>query len=68
VESGDTLAYEFIARTVRTLLPLIVRFGIASEAEVEIETLEERLAEEAGSLHASFIPVFFTAAWARRPD
>jgi SAM-dependent methyltransferase len=65
VEQGDPLAHEFIARTVRSLLPGILRGGVAAEAEVDIDTLEERLAAEA--VGASHIPVFFTAAWARRP-
>lgn len=68
VESGDPLAYEFIARTVRTLLPVMVRAGIARAEDVEIDTLEARLADEVAQSGASFIPVFFTAAWARLPD
>jgi SAM-dependent methyltransferase len=38
--------YEFAAGTLKTLLPLVERFGIATTEEVGIETLAERLRKE----------------------
>lgn len=68
VEAGaQSGAYEFMARTVRSLLPLTLRLGLASEAEIDVDTLEARLRDEAIHHNAHFIPAFFSAAWARRP-
>lgn len=39
--------YEWLAETVRSLLPRIEALGIAKAAEIEIDTLEERLRREA---------------------
>lgn len=64
VESDNRLALEFIARTVGSLLPAMTRAGIATADEVDIPTLEDRLAAELDAVGASFIPVFFSAAWA----
>ncbi len=67
IEAGPTSgAYEFMARTVRTLFPLIERLGLATAADVDIDTLEARLRDEAVTAGARFIPAHFTAAWARR--
>jgi ubiquinone/menaquinone biosynthesis C-methylase UbiE len=38
--------YKLAAETVRSMLPLMVKFGIATAEEVEVETLAERLQEE----------------------
>src|SRR5829696_3495629 len=38
--------YEFAAGTLRSLLPLIEKFGIVTAEEVEVDTLAERLREE----------------------
>jgi SAM-dependent methyltransferase len=43
----DPARYELLAETVRSLLPLILKFGIATEEEVAIDTLAERLRDEA---------------------
>lgn len=69
VESGpDSGAYEFLTRTLRTLMPLAQKFGIATEEEVGIDTLEARLRVEATSANARFIPAYFSAIWGHRPD
>ena len=38
--------YEWLADSVRSLLPLIVKFGLATEEEVEVETLADRIRAE----------------------
>jgi hypothetical protein len=52
---------------VRTLLPTIVANGIASESEIGIDTLADRISE----LHASggllFKPPALVGCWARVP-
>ena len=47
VESGpDSPAYEYMAQTVRSLLPLIEKTGVATAAEIQIDTLASRMREE----------------------
>ena len=62
----DPLLVDYAVDMVRTLAPLIERFGIATAAEVGIDTLEARLHEDlAGTgLHCA---VLLGAAWSRVP-
>lgn len=46
VSGSDTDAHEYAADTLGSMMPLLVRFGIAIEEEVEIETVAQRLREE----------------------
>jgi ubiquinone/menaquinone biosynthesis C-methylase UbiE len=47
VEGGpDSPVYEYVANTVRTLLPVMDKFGVARAEEVQIETLAQRLRDE----------------------
>ena len=46
LEPTDPAGPRFAAETVRTLLPVIEKTGIATAAEIGIDTLEARLAEE----------------------
>jgi len=48
-EPGSPL-YPWIADTVRSLLPRIVAFGLASEAELDVDTLASRMEAEAVTL------------------
>lgn len=67
VESGPASeGYEYLVRTVRTLLPAILRLELATAEEIDVDTLEERLRGDAVAASARFIPVFFASAWARR--
>ena len=45
----DWVGFEFLQHAFTSLLPLIESFGIATAAEVEVETLAERLQREAES-------------------
>jgi ubiquinone/menaquinone biosynthesis C-methylase UbiE len=68
VDSGpDSLAYTYLAATVRSLLPVIERGNIATTDEVGIDTLAERLRDEAisGGL-VNYLPRM-VGAWARVP-
>jgi hypothetical protein len=52
------------ADDVRTFLPLSVQLGLATEEEIDIDTLAERLREETVSHHgAARLPVV-VSAWA----
>jgi ubiquinone/menaquinone biosynthesis C-methylase UbiE len=67
VEAGpDSAAYGHVAGIVGTLLPLMERTGVATSADVEIETLEARLRDEAVANDAVLVPPPFIGAWTRR--
>ena len=66
VEGGaQSMAYEVLAATVRSLLPLAERLGVATAAEVEIDSLAERLRREAVESNACIMPPPLVGAWTR---
>jgi ubiquinone/menaquinone biosynthesis C-methylase UbiE len=68
IESGpNSIVYPFAAQTLFSLLPAVERLGIASAAEVGIETLADRLrAEAAAGDHCIMMPRLI-GAWATPP-
>jgi SAM-dependent methyltransferase len=56
--------YEFAAGTLRTLLPLVERFGIATAEEVGVDTLADRLREELVASGGVGKPPEMVSAWA----
>jgi SAM-dependent methyltransferase len=68
VESGpESLVYAYLAQTTRTLLPLMERTGVATAAEVGIDTLETRLREAVAAADAAVVPPPLIGAWTRTP-
>ena len=66
VEAGPASPiYAWLEQTTRTLLPLMERTGVATAAEVAVETLAERLREEAVARDAVLVPPPLIGAWAR---
>ncbi len=65
IESGpNAIAYQFAAQSLRSLLPAIERLGIATPEEIGIDTLAERLRDEAiAGDHCIFMPRLI-GAWA----
>jgi ubiquinone/menaquinone biosynthesis C-methylase UbiE len=64
----DWPGFEMRAEDVRMFLPLIGQFGLATEEEIGIDTLAERLREETvGHRGAARLPIV-VAAWARTPS
>jgi ubiquinone/menaquinone biosynthesis C-methylase UbiE len=61
----DWPGYEYMARLIRTILPLITKLGVATEDDVEIDTLADRLRAEIGDNGAAVTWGFITA-WAHR--
>jgi SAM-dependent methyltransferase len=59
--------YAAVAEVVRSLLPSMVRLGIATEEEVEIDTLALRLELEVLRTGAVLLMPPLIGAWARRP-
>lgn len=55
-----------IADIVRLMLPRILGNGVATEAEVEIETLQQRLTAERVEAKTTYIDELIFGAWARK--
>jgi ubiquinone/menaquinone biosynthesis C-methylase UbiE len=64
VEGGaQSAAYEVLAATVRSLLPIAERLGVATAAEVDIDSLADRLRREAVDSNACLMPPPLVGAW-----
>ncbi len=55
------------ATIVRAVLPRIVAHGVASEEELDVETLDARLDEELRRTGSAYVGDMVFCAWARRP-
>ena len=55
-----------VGSIIRAMLPRIVAFGVATEAEVEIDTLDVRLDAERMNTNATYIGDVMFGAWARK--
>ena len=58
---------EYVADIVASLLPMMERFGVATAAEVQIETLAGRLKEESKNGDGILISPSLVGAWTRKP-
>jgi SAM-dependent methyltransferase len=65
LEPDNTVGPRMAASIVRTLLPVIERTGIASPKEVDIGTLEQRIAADLAEHGALFKPPTLVGTWAR---
>ncbi len=66
VESGaNSGAYAAVARVVSSAAPMMERLGVATMAELGLETLEARLREEITRADAVVFMPTFVGAWAR---
>jgi SAM-dependent methyltransferase len=61
----DWFGYEWRAETVRIFMPLIKQFGIATEEDIGIETLADRLREETVSRRGVARGPALISAWTR---
>ena len=59
--------YDVMAETLRSMLPLILKLGIATEEEVGIDTLSERLRAETVRGGGVVKAPDLVSAWARKP-
>jgi hypothetical protein len=55
-----------VASIIRAVLPRLQELGIATEAEIDVETLDERLAAERGRASATCLWEMVFCAWARK--
>lgn len=66
IEAGaEASAYDYIAETIRTMAPNLESFGIATAADIDIDTLSARLRSAALASDTCFIYPRFVGAWAR---
>lgn len=56
-----------VAAIVRAVLPRLLQHGIATEADVDVETLDDRLAAERRAAAATYLWEMVFCAWARKP-
>lgn len=63
-EPGSRL-YPWVTETLRSLLPRIEQFGLASADELQLDTLVARMEAEAANLKAQLICPLQFGAWAR---
>jgi hypothetical protein len=63
----DFAGYRYLADVIRSILPLMERFGVATAAEVNIDTLADRLREEVvrGGGCIALQPLI--GGWTRKP-
>ena len=59
--------YRWFAETLRSLLPRIEQFGLASSDELDLDTLVARMEAEAVTLRPQLIGPLQFGAWTRRP-
>jgi SAM-dependent methyltransferase len=59
--------YDYVAETLRSLLPTAERLGVATAAEMEVETLAERLRREALEKQACIFLPPYVGAWTSVP-
>lgn len=68
IEGGvDAHVYEYLAETVRSLMPRMVALGVANEAEIDVEQLAARTKAAAQSGGQCFFYPRMVGAWARTP-
>jgi len=69
VEGGaQSPVYDYLAAVLRSLLPMTEQVGVATAAEVDIDTLGERLRSEAVANNASIMLPPLVGAWTRLPS
>lgn len=56
-----------IGPILRAMLPRILQHGVASEEEIDADTIDQRLIEERRSARATYIGDMVFGAWARKP-
>jgi ubiquinone/menaquinone biosynthesis C-methylase UbiE len=60
-------SYYSVERIIRAMLPRIIERGVATEQELDVEALDQRLLEERQRANATFIGDMVFGAWARKP-
>jgi ubiquinone/menaquinone biosynthesis C-methylase UbiE len=62
----EWVGYEYLAQTIHNMLPLLVQYGIATEEEVSIDSLAERMRQEVVSQEGTAVLVHHVGAWTHK--
>jgi hypothetical protein len=68
LQPGDPSGPAMLSGVVRSLAPAIVRHGIATAGEIDLPTLEQRIAEATRTSGALILPPTVVGAWGYAPD
>lgn len=63
---ADWNGYDYLAECLRSVLPLLVRFGIATAEEVGVDTYAGRLRAEVVNQHSYVVLPLMVRAWTRK--
>ena len=61
----DSPLYAWMAETIGSLMPLLVKQGVTSEEEISIDTLEERLRSEVVEMQSQLVGIPQVCAWVK---
>jgi hypothetical protein len=64
--AADPAIFQQLAGITRTLLPAMEKHGIATAADVEVDTLAARMQHAARVADATVVAPLFVGAWVRR--
>ena len=64
--AADAETFHQLAGITRTLLPVMEKMGIATAAEVDVDTLAERLQRAVQTADATVVAPLFVGAWAHK--
>jgi hypothetical protein len=57
---------DFFAETIRSILPKIIQYGIATAEQVQIETLADRMDAACRAIDPQWVGSRCISAWARK--
>ncbi|HEX7792914.1 MAG TPA: hypothetical protein VF456_01125, partial [Vicinamibacterales bacterium] len=63
LQPDNPMAASLLAGVVRSLAPVIVQRGIATAEQVDVQTIEDRLARELQRVNAVLLPPTVVGAW-----
>ena len=66
-QGGGGFCPSWLTSTIRSLTPAMVKTRVASEAEVDIDTLEQRMRDEADAADTLMLGPLMVGAWAVKP-
>jgi ubiquinone/menaquinone biosynthesis C-methylase UbiE len=64
----DSSVYKLLAEAVRSLVPTLEKLNIASTAQVQIDSLADRMREEVAAKRGVAISYGLVGAWSRKPS
>ena len=66
VTTVEVKRQEMLAGVVRTLAPVIVQHGIATAEEIDVPTLQQRIADAVADANAVILPPTVSGGWGKR--